>query len=96
MTFFEEADALLDLVTALTEGQEQGRATPWAVADAPADFIQAQLRGIVGFRLPITSLEGKWKMSQNRPEADRDGVAAGLVEEGADAVSTLVRAGGAG
>jgi transcriptional regulator len=48
------------------------------VADAPADFVRAQLRGIVGLRLPITRLEGKRKMSQNRGAADRAGVAAGL------------------
>jgi transcriptional regulator len=47
------------------------------VTDAPENFIRAQLRGIIGLRLPITRLEGKRKMSQNRPEADRRGVAAG-------------------
>ncbi|MDZ5648925.1 hypothetical protein [Nitrospirillum sp. BR 11828] len=63
--------------------------------DAPADFIQAQLRGIVGFRLALTSVEGKWKMSQNRPAADRDGVADGLGRDAATEVAALVRAGGA-
>ena len=76
--FFEDADRLLDLVTRLTELHEQPRAEPWAVADAPAPFIRAQLGGIVGLRLPITRLEGKRKMSQNRGAADRAGVAAGL------------------
>lgn len=57
---------------------ESPRAEPWAVSDAPADFIGAQLRGIVGLRLPITRIEGKRKMSQNRSAADRAGVAAGL------------------
>jgi transcriptional regulator len=51
---------------------------PWQVDDAPADYIAAQLRGIVGLRLSITRLEGKTKMSQNRAAADRAGVAAGL------------------
>ena len=64
--------------TRLTNLHEGQRAEPWAVTDAPADFIRAQLRGIVGLRLPITRIEGKRKMSQNRTEADRRGVAAGL------------------
>jgi transcriptional regulator len=56
----------------------RSRADPWAVGDAPADFIAAQLRGIVGLRIPVTRFEGKRKMSQNRPVGDRLGVAAGL------------------
>ncbi|ASG23202.1 FMN-binding negative transcriptional regulator [Nitrospirillum viridazoti] len=96
ITFFEDADALLDLVGGLTDRHEGSRTAPWTVADAPADFIQAQLRGIVGFRLMLTSIEGKWKMSQNRPAADRDGTANGLARDGAAGVAALVRAGGAG
>jgi transcriptional regulator len=76
--FFHAADRLLDVVSRLTNLHEQPRATPWRVSDAPADFIAAQLRGIVGLRMPITRLEGKRKMSQNRSAADRAGVAAGL------------------
>ena len=58
---FEDAERLLRLVTRLTETHEAGRTSPWAVTDAPAEFIRAQLKGIVGFELPITRLEGKWK-----------------------------------
>jgi transcriptional regulator len=76
--FFHDPDRLLDAVTRLTNLYEQPRAAPWAVTDAPADFIAAQLRGIVGVRMPITRIEGKRKMSQNRNAADRAGVAAGL------------------
>jgi transcriptional regulator len=76
--FFEDAERLLEIVTRLTNLHEQPRAKPWAVTDAPEAFIRAQLKGIVGLRLPITRLEGKRKMSQNRNEADRAGVAAGL------------------
>lgn len=78
--FFEDADRLLDVVTRLTDLHEAERAEPWAVSDAPERFMQMQLRAIVGVRLPITRLEGKAKMSQNRNEADRAGVAAGLRE----------------
>jgi transcriptional regulator len=76
--FFQEPQRLLAAVTRLTNIHEHPRAEPWAVSDAPADFIAAQLRGIVGVRIPVTRFEGKRKMSQNRPEADRTRVAAGL------------------
>lgn len=76
--FFDDADRLLATVTRLTRMHEGERAKPWEVSDAPADYIAAQLRGIVGLRMPITRLEGKKKMSQNRSEADRRGVAQGL------------------
>jgi transcriptional regulator len=76
--FFEAPERLLDVVTRLTTRHETPRENPWAVGDAPADFIAAQLRGIVGLRIPVTRFEGKRKMSQNRPAGDRLGVAAGL------------------
>jgi transcriptional regulator len=76
--FFDDAERLLDAVTRLTKLHEGGRAEPWGVTDAPEAFIRSQLRGIVGLRLPVTRLEGKRKMSQNRSAEDRAGVAAGL------------------
>jgi transcriptional regulator len=76
--FFDDADRLLDAVARLTSLHERPRAEPWAVTDAPEAFVRAQLRGIVGLRLPIARIEGKRKMSQNRSAADRAGVAAGL------------------
>ena len=57
--FFEDADRLLEIVTRLTKLHEQPRAEPWAVTDAPEAFIRAQLKGIIGLRLPITRIEGK-------------------------------------
>jgi transcriptional regulator len=62
----------------LTAQQEAGEAKPWAVTDAPDSFIAGMARAIVGIRLPIARLEGKWKMSQNREMKDREGVVAGL------------------
>jgi transcriptional regulator len=79
---FDDAGRLLEAVSRLTDLHEGERASPWAVSDAPPDFVQAQLRGIVGLRMPITRLEGKRKMSQNRNAADRAGVAAGLAASG--------------
>ncbi len=79
--FFDDADRLLAIVTALTERQEGVRRNPWAVTDAPADFVASMLKAIVGFELAIAKLDGKWKMSQNRPAEDRAGVIAGLRAE---------------
>ncbi|WP_439373421.1 FMN-binding negative transcriptional regulator [Bradyrhizobium sp. DASA03120] len=76
--FFQEPERLLGAVTRLTNKHESARPKPWAVPDAPADFIASELRGIVGIRMPVTRFEGKRKMSQNRREADRVGVATGL------------------
>ena len=76
--FFDDADRLLEVVSQLTGLHESGRPTPWAVTDAPREFIAAQLRGIVGIRLPIARIDGKRKMSQNRTAEDRAGVVAGL------------------
>jgi transcriptional regulator len=90
LELFDDAARLHALVSRLTDHKEQPRAEPWAVTDAPAPFVQGQLKGIVGFALPIDRLQGKWKMSQNRPEADRAGVAAGLAAEGESAVAAIV------
>lgn len=76
--FFEDAGRLLDVVTRLTNLHERPRPEPWAVADAPEPFIRSQLRGIIGLRMPISRLDGKRKMSQNRSAGDRAGVAQGL------------------
>jgi transcriptional regulator len=76
--FFDDATRLLDVVTRLTNLHEQGSPAPWSVSDAPEAFIRAQLKGIVGLRLPISRLEGKRKLSQNRSAEDRAGVTAGL------------------
>lgn len=77
----KDAEWLLANVTAVTNQHESERAAPWQVSDAPDRFVQTMLRGIVGVELEIAKLEGKWKLSQNRPEADRRGVVDGLVEE---------------
>jgi transcriptional regulator len=79
-----------DLVRRLTGKHEAYRDHPWSVDDAPRNFIEGQLRAIVGIELEITRIEAKAKLSQNRPPADVEGVIAGLRERGdqemADAV----------
>jgi transcriptional regulator len=88
----EDADWLLTQINAITSQHEGGRTKPWAVEDAPNDFIRAQLKGIVGIEIPIGEIEGKWKVSQNRPAADWQGVADGLTEiPGQEDMAELVR-----
>ena len=74
----EDRDWLYALVTALTDSQESRRPEPWKVTDAPEEYVRAALGAIVGIEMPVTRLVGKWKASQNRSEADRAGVTAGL------------------
>jgi transcriptional regulator len=72
----------LDDLTLLKEGKLP---QPWAVGDAPEPFIAAQMKGIIGVEIPIECIEGKWKLSQNRPEKDRAGVVTGLRASGESA-----------
>jgi transcriptional regulator len=78
----EEREWLFDHVTRQTDVREAAEAVPWHVSDAPVAFIEGLLRGIVGIEIPISKLVGKWKVSQNRTEADRLGAAAGLTARG--------------
>lgn len=75
---YSDRDALLAHVTELSDLHEAAFPEPWKVTDAPADYLERQLKGIVGFRITIEALEGKKKLSQNRSEADRDAVAEAL------------------
>ena len=85
LEFFDDAVRLRSLVGRLTERHESRRPAPWAVDDAPKDYIDGQLKAIVGFEMAIQRLEGKWKLSQNRTPDDRAGAIAGLKEEGGPA-----------
>ena len=90
----EDDEWLERQIAALTASQEASRDDPWAVSDAPADFIALQRKSIVGIAIEIADIRGKWKVSQNRSAADRAGVAAGLEELGDDeavAMAALVR-----
>lgn len=75
---FTDPGRLLGIVSRLSDKHEASRASPWSVADAPADYIEKMLGAIVGFALPITHLQGKRKLSQNRSATDRTGVREGL------------------
>jgi transcriptional regulator len=84
---------LAQQIEELTQALEQRREQPWAVGDAPADFIAMQRRAIVGVEIEILDIRGKWKTSQNRDAADRAGVVAGLEagDEDSRAMAGIVR-----
>ncbi len=86
LKLIDDAEWLRRLVTRLTNLHESFSAVPWKVTDAPPAFVDQMLKGIVGIELALTRLEGKWKLSQNRPATDRTGTVAGLEARG-DAAS---------
>ncbi|MBX3604466.1 MAG: FMN-binding negative transcriptional regulator [Piscinibacter sp.] len=90
----EDPAWLHGLVSRLTARHEATQPKPWQVTDAPGDYIDRMLAAIVGLEVEITALTGKWKVSQNRGAADRDGVAQGLEalpDDDAQAMAALVR-----
>jgi transcriptional regulator len=91
LEIIEAPEAILPIVTQLTERFESPRAKPWAVSDAPDDYIAAQLKGIVGIVLHITRLEGKVKLSQNKSTADQSGVITGLEPENPTLAAAMKR-----
>lgn len=92
----DDAQWIAQQISDLTLSQEGARETPWAVTDAPPSYIQSQIKGIIGLEIEIAEISGKWKVSQNRPVADRVGVAEGLEKEAAGApdMARLVRSWG--
>ncbi|RLV47904.1 FMN-binding negative transcriptional regulator [Nocardioides mangrovicus] len=82
VTVHDDPAWLREAVTVLTRAHEEPRAQPWHVTDAPATYVDKQLRAIVGVELVVERVEAKQKLSQNRSEADRAGVVAGLRGEG--------------
>lgn len=79
---FDDPALLLKHLQALTDQNEAAFENSWSVSDAPPDYISAMSKAIIGIEISIESIEGKWKASQNRPEADRQGVASGLTSLG--------------
>jgi transcriptional regulator len=87
-----DRDTKLQLVDRLTRHMEAQRQKPWAVSDAPADYIEKMLQGLVGLTLTISEVVAKTKASQNRTAEDRRGVAEGLAaDEGAREAADVVR-----
>ena len=78
LTVQQDPEWLRDVVTRLTQRHERGRPAPWAVTDAPPDYINGQLRGIVGVELTVVTVAAKHKLSQNRGAEDQAAVADAL------------------
>ena len=78
----QDGDWLHAHVSRISDAMEVNRPAPWAVADAPSDYIASLQRGIVGLQMPVTRLEGAWKVNQHKSDADRAGTAAGLAATG--------------
>jgi len=91
LALHEDPAWLRDHLEKLTAANEAHRPDPWKVGDAPGDYIAAMQRGIIGFSLPIARLEGKWKLSQNHPEATRAEIAARLRADGYAGLADLMR-----
>lgn len=88
LEFVREPDWLMRHLNDLTKQHENHRPEPWAVSDAPSDFVARQLRGLVGFEITIKELQGTWKVSQNKTLKDWVGVKSGLEQtEAADAAA---------
>ncbi|MBP2326559.1 transcriptional regulator [Kibdelosporangium banguiense] len=90
LTVHDDPDWVADVVRRLTSHHEGGRPDPWSADDVPAKFFTGQLRAIVGIEVAITRIEAKFKLSQNRPPADIDGVIAGLRQSGDEVSAAAV------
>lgn len=80
----DDPQRLRSLLDDLVDRHEGGFDAPWRVADAPADYIETMLAAIVGIEITISTLSGKWKVSQNQPATNRAGVVAGLRQLGTE------------
>ena len=87
----QDREALRRIVTRLTERHEADQPAPWGVSDAPAEFIDTMLGAIVGLEIALTSVVGKWKLSQNRPAADRESLVSGLQRSGEPAQAEMAQ-----
>jgi transcriptional regulator len=91
IAFIHDRDRLLEIVRAATQTQEAHNEHPWAVEDAPLEYVEKMLGAIVGFQIEIKELDGAWKFSQNKNDADLHGVIDGLDARGDTDVASLVR-----
>lgn len=92
LVFLDAVEQKHAVVSTLTSTHEAGFEKPWAVSDAPEDFVRTQMGAIRGFEIDISSLEGKWKLSQNRHAADRAGVVEGLADRDAPGAGHIAAA----
>lgn len=91
LTPMHEPDAVLDVLTRLTARHEAAQPHPWQMSDAPAEFTHKLLAHIVGVRFEIRRMQGKWKVSQNQPAANRVSVAEGLMAQGEASAASMAK-----
>jgi len=90
LVIHNDADWILKQVTRLTNRFEKDQPKPWSVDQAPIDYVEGQIRAIVGIELKLSRIEVSFKMSQNKSEADLDGVIAGLTKAGKSAIAAEI------
>lgn len=91
LQLIDDPDWLITQIGSLSDIHEAGRDDPWKVTDAPEKYIRGQMKGIVGLEIEITALVGKWKMSQNKNDADKLGIFAGLENDGDENALEMIR-----
>jgi transcriptional regulator len=91
LRFIDDAKWLRAAVTMLTEKHEAGFEQPWEVSDAPDDYIEKMVKAIIGIEIVITSLQGKWKASQNQSKEDQQSLITGLIHQYNDEMAKLIQ-----
>jgi transcriptional regulator len=87
----DDVDWLRQLLRRLSERHEAGNPSPWRMQDLPESYLNGMLRGIIGLEIAVNRLDGKFKLSQNRPAADRPGVIAALESRNTDDAGAVAR-----
>ena len=90
LVIHNDADWILKQVTRLTNRFEKDQPKPWSIEQAPSDYVEGQIRAIVGIELKLSRIEVSFKMSQNKSDADLDGVIAGLTKAGKSAIAVEI------
>ncbi len=91
LKLIDDPDWLITQIGSLSDIHEEGRDDPWKVTDAPDKYIRGQMKGIIGLEIEIADLTGKWKMSQNKNDADKAGIFAGLEADGDENAREMIR-----
>ncbi len=84
-----DSQQVLQIISELTDQHEASQQHPWRVADAPSEFTDRLVGNIVGIKLKINRIQGKWKVSQNQPQQNQESVVQGLLAEGSDAQTQM-------
>ena len=89
MSYIHDKESKLEMLDDLTRQHEAGQPIAWSTSDAPEDYIQTMLTGIVGLEIKISEIDGQWKLSQNQPQQNRLGVIEGLSQQDDIASQTI-------